>query len=238
MRRVILLALSTTAILLTACPSPPKNGECKSSADCASQAGFGKVCVSGRCAECGADADCKAGFVCKATKCEPSGPSAEELARAEAARKAAEEEAARRKALGLCNGDADCDGGKTCQAGKCAAAVDPACSDAAAFTVRFAFDQAAVTGDAPATLQKLAGCLQKAPAKRIQVDGHCDDRGTTAYNLALGKRRAEAVKKYLGDLGVAGALDTNTYGEEKPLCREATESCWARNRRAEFTIER
>jgi peptidoglycan-associated lipoprotein len=237
MRRVLVLALSTAAVLLTACPSPPKNGECKSSADCASQAGFGKVCVSGRCAECAAASDCQPGNTCTANKCVPAGPSADELARQEAARKAAEEEAARRRALGLCNTTADCDGGKTCVAGKCAVAVDPACADAAAFTVHFDFDKATITGDAPAALQKLAACLQKAPAKRVQVDGHCDDRGTTGYNLALGKRRAESVKKYLGDLGVSG-VETNTFGEEKPLCREATESCWARNRRGEFTIER
>jgi peptidoglycan-associated lipoprotein len=238
MRRVLVFALSSTAaVLLAACPSPPKNGECKSSADCADQAGFGKVCVSGRCSECAADGDCQAGFVCKAAKCEPAGPSADELARQEAARRAAEEEAARRKALGLCNGDADCDGGRSCVAGKCAVAVDPACADPAAFTVRFDFDQASIVGDAPAALQRLAACVQKAPAKRIQVDGHCDDRGTTAYNMALGKKRAESVKKYLADLGVAG-VETNTYGEEKPLCREATEDCWARNRRGEFTIER
>jgi peptidoglycan-associated lipoprotein len=237
MRRVIVLALSSAAFLLTACPSPPKNGECKSSADCADQAGFGKVCVSGRCAECANDTDCKAGFTCKASKCEPAGPSADELARLEAARRAAEEEAARRKALGLCNGDADCDAGKACIAGKCAVAVDPACADAAAFAVRFDFDKAVITSEASATLQRLSACLGKAPARRVKVDGHCDDRGTTAYNLALGKRRAESVKKYLGDLGVAG-LETNTYGEEQPLCREATEDCWARNRRAEFTVVR
>jgi peptidoglycan-associated lipoprotein len=236
MRRVLVLALSTAAFLLTACPSP-KNGECKSSADCAAQAGFGKVCVSGKCAECAADTDCKAGFACKASKCEPAGPSADELARQEAARKAAEEEAARRKALGLCNGDADCDGGKACVAGKCAAALDPACADAAAFTVRFAYDQSAIAADATATLQKLAGCLRQAPARRLVVEGHCDERGTTAYNLALGKRRAEAVRKYLADLGVAG-METNTFGKDRPLCREASEGCWSKNRRAEFKVER
>jgi peptidoglycan-associated lipoprotein len=238
MRRVLVLALSTAAFLLTACPSPPKNGECKSSADCAAQAGFGKVCVSGKCAECAADTDCKAGFACKANKCEPAGPSAEELARQEAARKAAEEEAARRKAAGLCNADADCDAGKACVAGKCAAAIDPACADAAAFTVHFAFDQSAVTSEASATLKKLAGCLQAAPARRVVVEGHCDERGTTAYNIALGKRRAESVKKYLTDLGVAGGMETNTFGKDRPLCREASEDCWSRNRRAEFKVER
>lgn len=222
MRRVLVLALSSAAFLLAACPSPPKNGECKTSADCADQAGFGKVCVSGRCAECAADTDCQPGFVCTANKCEPKPAPV----------------AAPVEPKPECVSDGECGSGKGCREGKCVTTLDPACADAAAFTVHFDFDKSTIAGDAPGTLQRLAGCLQSAPARRIQVDGHCDDRGTTAYNLALGKRRAEAVKKYLADLGVSGAVETNTYGEEKPLCREASEDCWARNRRAEFTIER
>jgi peptidoglycan-associated lipoprotein len=224
MRRLLVLALSTATVLLSACPSPPKNGECKTSDDCAAQAGFGKVCVSGRCAECAADTDCKAGFICTANRCEP---------------KPAEAAPVRVEPKAECLADGDCGSGKGCQGGKCVSTLDPACADAAAFTIHFAFDQAAVAGDAPATLQRLAACLQKAPARRVLVDGHCDDRGTTAYNMALGKKRSEAVKKYLADLGLAGGtLETNTYGEEKPLCREASEDCWARNRRAEFKVER
>jgi peptidoglycan-associated lipoprotein len=225
MRRILVLALSTAAVLLTACPSPPKNGECKTSADCADQAGFGKVCVSGRCSECAADADCKPGFVCAANKCEPKPVEAAPLP-------------VRAEPKPECVGDYDCGSGKGCQAGKCVSTIEPACADPAAFTVHFDFDKSTIVRDAPGQLQRLAACLQKAPARRLLVDGHCDDRGTTAYNLALGKRRSEAVKKYLGDLGVAGTIETNTYGEERPLCREATEDCWARNRRAEFTIER
>jgi peptidoglycan-associated lipoprotein len=224
MRRVHVLALSVAAAVLTACPSPPKNGECKTSKDCEAQAGFGKVCVQGRCAECAADTDCKAGFVCTNNTCQPR-PVAVDTTPPPAPK-------------AECVADGDCGPGKGCQAGRCvAAAVDPACADAAAFTVHFAFDRADVTAGDGATLQRLAACLQRFPARRVQVDGHCDDRGTTQYNLALGKKRAEAVKKYLADLG-AGAVDTNTYGEEQPLCREATEDCWARNRRAVFTIER
>jgi peptidoglycan-associated lipoprotein len=225
MRRLLVLALATSAALLTACPSPPKNGECKSSKDCEAQAGFGKVCVQGRCSECAADGDCQAGFVCTGNRCEPK-PVAAAPAPVSTAPKAE------------CAADADCGAGKGCQAGKCVSTVDAACADASAFTVRFGFDQATVTGDAPATLQRLAACLQKSPARRVQVDGHADERGTTQYNLALGKKRAEAVKKYLVDLGVGGSLETNTYGKEKPLCAEHTEDCWARNRRAQFTVER
>jgi peptidoglycan-associated lipoprotein len=223
MRRVLVLALTVFATVLTACPSPPKNGECKSSKDCEAQAGFGKVCVQGRCAECAADTDCKAGFVCSGNTCQP---------------KPAPVEATPVTPKAECAADGDCGPGKGCQAGQCVtASVDPACADAAAFTVSFAFDRADITAADGATLQKLGACLQRSPARRVLVDGHCDERGTTQYNLALGKKRAEAVKKYLADLG-AGAVETNTYGEEQPLCREASEACWAKNRRAAFTIER
>jgi len=225
MRRVLVLALTIFATVLTACPSPPKNGECKSSKDCEAQAGFGKVCVQGRCAECAADTDCKAGFSCTGGTCQPKAASTD-----------ASSTSTTPKAE--CVGDGECGAGKACQAGRCVTpAVEAACADPAAFAVHFGFDRADISAADGAVLQKLAACLQKAPARRVQVDGHCDERGTTQYNLALGKKRAEAVKKYLGDLG-AGAVETNTYGKEQPLCREATEDCWARNRRAAFQIER
>lgn len=221
MRRVSTFAAVLFAAALTACPSPPKNGECKTSKDCEDQAGFGKICVSGQCAECAADTDCKEGFVCKSNKCEPKpAPVAAVAPRPE------------------CASDAECGSGKGCQGGKCVSTIDPACADASAFTAHFGFDQATITGESTAALQKLSACLAKAPARRVQVDGHCDDRGTTQYNLALGKKRAEAVKKYLADLGVAGTIGTNTFGKEQPVCREATEACWTRNRRAESKVER
>jgi peptidoglycan-associated lipoprotein len=223
MRRVSALAALVFVALFTACPSPPKNGECKSSKDCEAQAGFGKICVSGQCAECVADTDCKDGFVCRSNKCEPRpAPVAEPVATPRPE----------------CTSDAECGSGRGCQGGKCVSTIEPACADASAFTVHFGFDQASITGDSTGALQKLAACLAKAPARRVQIDGHCDDRGTTEYNLALGKKRSEAVKKYLGDLGVAGTVDTNTFGKEQPLCREAAETCWARNRRAESKVER
>jgi peptidoglycan-associated lipoprotein len=220
MRLASTLAALVFVALFTACPSPPKNGECKSSKDCEAQAGFGKICISGQCAECAADTDCKDGFTCKANKCEPRPAPVAAAPKPE------------------CVADGECGSGKGCQAGKCVSTIEPACVDAAAFTVHFGFDQASIAGESAAALQKLAACLAKAPARRVQVDGHCDDRGTTQYNLALGKKRAESVKKYLSDLGVAGTVETNTFGKEQPVCREATESCWATNRRAESRVER
>lgn len=222
MRRASAFAALTFVALLTACPSPPKNGECKTSKDCEAQAGFGKVCISGQCAECAADTDCNDGFSCKASKCEPK-----EAAAAVAVAPKAE-----------CAGDAECGSGKGCQAGKCVSTIEPGCADAAAFTVRFGYDQASVSGDSATALKSAAACLAKTPARRVVVSGHADDRGTTQYNLALGKKRAEAVKKYLNDLGVAGAIETSTYGKEQPLCSEAAEACWSRNRRAELAFDR
>ena len=74
------------------------------------------------------------------------------------------------------------------------------------------------------------------PAK-ILIEGHCDDRGTNEYNLALGDRRAKSVRDYLVALGIASnRIETISYGEEEPLCTDQTEECWAKNRRAHFII--
>jgi len=222
MRRTSVLAALAAVAVLTACPSPPKNGECKSAKDCESQAGFGKVCLSGQCVECAADADCKDGFTCQANKCQPR-----PVPVAVSAEPKPE-----------CAADGDCGSGKGCQGGKCVSTVDPACADPAAFTVNFDYDQATIGGESAAKLQKLAACLAKSPARKMKVEGHCDDRGTTQYNLALGKKRAEATRKYLVDLGVSTRIETSSFGKEQPLCREATDACWARNRRAETKLER
>jgi peptidoglycan-associated lipoprotein len=104
-------------------------------------------------------------------------------------------------------------------------------------TVHFDYDAYAVTDDGKATLQRQAAWLAKYPSIRITVEGHCDERGTREYNLALGARRANAVKEYLVSLGVSsGRLETISYGKERPICTESDESCYAQNRRGVSTI--
>ena len=72
---------------------------------------------------------------------------------------------------------------------------------------------------------------------RVTIEGHCDERGTREYNLALGARRANAVKEYLVSQGVsASVLETVSYGKERPICTELSEDCWAQNRRGVTTI--
>jgi peptidoglycan-associated lipoprotein len=103
--------------------------------------------------------------------------------------------------------------------------------------VYFEFDRYEIRpGDAD-VLKQNAALMTKYPHVKIQVEGHCDERGTAEYNLALGERRANSVKKYLVSLGIApGRISTISYGEEKPADAANTEAAWAKNRRAHSVI--
>lgn len=104
-------------------------------------------------------------------------------------------------------------------------------------TVHFDYNKYAILNQDKATLQRQAAWLAKYPSIRVTVQGNCDERGTREYNLALGARRANAVKEYLVSLGVsADRIDTISYGKERPICTESTEACWARNRRGVTVI--
>jgi len=99
-------------------------------------------------------------------------------------------------------------------------------------TVHFAYNEYGVQDTDKGTLQKQATWLGRYPQVRITVEGHADERGTREYNLALGARRANAVKEFLVSLGVSNArVDTISYGKERPICTQSDESCWAQNRR-------
>lgn len=101
--------------------------------------------------------------------------------------------------------------------------------------VHFEFDRATLSPAGMKTLDKNAEWIRKKPDQLVLIEGHCDDRGTNEYNLALGERRARAAMNYLVTQGVPAArMATVSYGEERPACREASEACWARNRRAHF----
>ena len=104
-------------------------------------------------------------------------------------------------------------------------------------TVHFAYNAYNIEDNDKGTLQRQATWLQKYPSVRVTVEGDCDERGTREYNLALGARRANAVKEYLVSQGVAtGRLETVSYGKERPICTQSGEDCWAQNRRGVSTI--
>ncbi len=103
--------------------------------------------------------------------------------------------------------------------------------------VYFAYDRSDLSAEATDRLAANAAFMRQHPNLMFTVEGHCDERGTNAYNLALGDRRANAAASYLGSLGITGGrLSTVSYGEERPQCSVSAESCWSRNRRAHFVI--
>lgn len=103
----------------------------------------------------------------------------------------------------------------------------------------FDFNKADIRSDAREALAKTADFLRNYPQIRVTIEGHCDERGSTEYNLALGDRRAGSVKQYLVSLGIsADRLSTVSFGKEKPFCNEHNETCWQQNRRGHFVPAR
>ena len=103
--------------------------------------------------------------------------------------------------------------------------------------IHFAFDSSVLSERAQQILKSKAEYLRANPGIRVTVEGHCDERGATDYNIALGDRRAESVKNFLVTLGIgANRLNTLSYGEERPIAMGQNEAAWAKNRRAQFVI--
>ena len=101
----------------------------------------------------------------------------------------------------------------------------------------FGYDAYDLSPTERATLQANANWLQSNPQAKVEIEGHCDDRGTVEYNLALGAKRARSVQDYLISLGIQSErLSTISYGEELPLCREEADQCWQQNRRVHSLI--
>jgi len=104
--------------------------------------------------------------------------------------------------------------------------------------VFFALNQHDLSAEARATVEKQAAWLKTYPHINVSIEGHCDERGTREYNLALGEKRANSVKTYLVSLGVdAGRLQTISYGKERPAVTGSDETAWAQNRRAVLVVQ-
>ena len=212
-------------VLMAGCgPTYPK---CESDDHCSEK---GEFCVDGTCQQCRDDANCPEGQQCKGGRCEVKPE---------------------------CLSDGDCKDNMVCRSGKCqiACTSDGDCGRGYKWTcqggrgatenvsrgfcanpppVYFDFNIAEIRGDQRSVLEELAGCFKKETGT-VTIEGHCDERGTEEYNLALGDRRANAVKKYLVRLGVpAKTLRTVSKGELQPAARGSDEDSWGKNRRAEF----
>jgi peptidoglycan-associated lipoprotein len=192
-----------------------KGGRCEAKPECSIDGDCkdNRVCRSGKCQiECNADGDCGKGLKCSKNRC------VDELS---------------------CNDNSECKNGLPCVKGRCG--VEEASTTRSLPcnypTVRFPFNQSTLSKEVQDGLQKVIECL-KEKGGTLVVEGHCDERGTEEYNLALGDQRANAVKRYLERLGVSGGkVQTISKGKLEPVAPGHDEDSWARNRRAEF-IER
>jgi peptidoglycan-associated lipoprotein len=105
--------------------------------------------------------------------------------------------------------------------------------------IHFAFDKYDLDEKSRAILKENVAYLKTHPASRIEIQGHCDERGSNSYNISLGERRAQSTKNYLTSLGVDGSrIHTISYGEERPFCFSSNEECWYQNRRAHFLVSK
>ena len=249
MQRLMLASMILGALGLAACtPTYPK---CEKDEHCKTD-GHNEVCVNGMCQECGKTEDCKAGFVCKSNKCVPKPECAQDgdcqsgfKCKAEKCAPECTADADCAKGFtckaghctppGECTSDADCAAGKKCNASqRCVEPVAEAPEECKLAVVHFDFNDSTLTADGRKTLDKNADCL-KSKKSGIVLAGHCDERGTEEYNLHLGERRANSVKKYLSALGIDPKnLKTVSYGKERPSNAGHDEAAWAENRRVEF----
>ena len=194
---------------------------CRTDGDCAS-VGEGLVCRSNKCVpECTETTDCPTGMKCEDQKCIPE-----------------------------CETDAECTPGQSCNNGMCTEPVNSSMNISAAcrsttggggdlvelITIPFDFNEFDIRVDARQALDQNASCLQEVSGQlTIVLEGHADERGSQEYNLALGEKRANAVRNYLRNLGVeANVMTTRSMGENRPSCRQNTDDCHQQNRRVEF----
>lgn len=180
-------------------------GWCKSDTDCVGK----QKCWESQCGpECRADGDCGDGEVCKNGACQLASE---------------------------CVVDADCPAGKSCKNNTCVDKVGGSARECDKLRpIYFDFDESALRAETRETLRDHAECV-KERSRSVQIEGHCDDRGTEAYNLALGERRARSAQDYMVSLGAKrGSLSTLSYGESKPADFGGGESSWQKNRRCEF----
>ncbi len=204
--------------------------QCRTDANC----GAGEQCQAGRCEqkpECVSERDCEGNQVCRSGKCKTECSSDGDCG---SGLKCMGERCVDRS---LCRSEDDCGPGMTCSGGRCVSStenVGRSLSTCDYPSVRFGFNEATLGGGIQDGLAQVARCIQESGGVLV-VEGHCDERGTEEYNLALGDRRARAVVDYLVRLGVPrDRLRPISKGEAQPLVDRSDEAAWAQNRRVEF----
>ena len=259
MRRVklVISICFVLAAVLVLAGCPPKFPNCKTDEHCKdAENNEGKAfCINGQCQECGKDEDCPAGKICKFNRCEvkpqclaDADCSGGMICKGQKCVPECTKDAecgSNMKCQGVrcvpaveCSADGDCKDGKVCDAGKCLTKAMAAATakDCDIVTINFEFNSYEITAESKNILQKNAECIKQKGIKSLVIEGNCDERGTTEYNMSLGLNRANAAKKFLQNLGVKNIKSTS-YGKERPVCTQSTEDCWYKNRRSDFSTK-
>ncbi len=249
----IILTLVAVAFGFLSMGCGPKYPNCENDEHCKEQ---NEVCVDKLCRECGSNANCLAKTGDKCQICTANYTCGKEPGCCHndldcpGGKCWKSEGAETGRCGGECRADADCPEGKECIGEKCVAkpkmecdaetpcgpgkkCQDGRCVWACEFqNIYFDYNESFLTTEARKILNTNVECA-KTVGVPFTIQGHCDERGTEEYNLALGQRRANSAQKYLKN---KGTMSTISYGEERPVCSQSAESCWWRNRRAEFQI--
>lgn len=245
-RACFVVVAAVSGLALSGCPGPeyPKcesDDQCKTNKD---GKAINEYCLFGQCQQCAKDAQCGVGQRCNKGRCEKSCSSDGECGDGNICE-------ASRCVKAQCKSNDACGTGASCEAGRCKrdgttgnnggnggnGGGDENLKCETKARVQFDFNMADLRPDGRATLDTMAKCLKKNSAWKLTVEGHCDERGTPEFNLSLGESRAKSIKKYLTALGVDDPrIKVISYGEEKPLNADSTESAWATNRRGELIV--
>lgn len=250
--------LFATFFIVSCGPDYPK---CDKDADCRGEKSKNKneVCINKTCEECRDDDGCSDGLVCKENKCEPECTNDSEC---DSPKICKEQKCAfecekkedcdenytckenKCEAELECTDDMGCDAPKTCVENKCVVKEtkvnkDEVIEQCELKKVNFDFNEFILTSEARTILEEDAECISKREDQStVRIEGHADERGTEEYNLNLGQRRANTVKKYLKGLGVKSSkIKTVSKGEEEPINNASNEEAWSENRRSEIGFE-
>lgn len=248
----MLCAIAALGVCVQGCP--PKFPKCDDDTQCTEH---GMVCVNGTCKqcrdngqckpgyecmdnacvekpECNVNDDCQNGLICKNHKCVPQCTSDTECKGNE---KCQDNKCIPRP---QCDDEHPCPDGKICQDNKCVEGPKgenqgtSGAGECTLSTVYFGFNEFSLTEQARTDIDKNAECIKK-KSRSVTVEGNTDERGTDEYNITLGNRRADAVRRYLVNLGIPeNQITIVSYGRERPADPGHTEQAWAKNRRADF----
>lgn len=232
-----LLAVLVVAILpviFGGCQKQAAYPNCKKDADCrvdASGKELNGVCYMGKCEECAADTDCSDLKQCVNNRCLASCSADADCG--------ANNHCENNYCVADCTGPEGCASGQACAQGRCVAQAEGGEGACAISPVHFDFDQYNVKPEYKGQIDAAAMCLESNPEVKLTIKGHTDNKGTPAYNMALGERRANAVLRELEAKGIARSrITTLSLGEQEPLVDENSDHAAQQNRRAEFVPSR